>query len=108
MSLWHLPQVALVMKKFEGMVCPTSVSPEEGKKGLFGPAPSPSIERGGNAGFTIGVRTDACLCWSAAMPPAKPMAAIASPLATARARAPSSFEPLLDLRRLARRRRLPD
>jgi hypothetical protein len=41
------------MKKFEGMVWPTFVSAEEGKKGLCGPAPSPSMLTGGSAGFTI-------------------------------------------------------
>ena len=53
MSWWQRPQTALVMKKFAGMVRPTLVSADEGKNGLFGPAPSASIVAGAVAGFTI-------------------------------------------------------
>jgi hypothetical protein len=41
------------MKKFAGIVPPTFVSAEEGKKGLRGPAPSPSMLKGGREGFAI-------------------------------------------------------
>src|SRR6476646_12064490 len=46
MSVWHRPQLALVMKKFAGMVRCTLVSPDEGKKGLDGPRPSSFIDAG--------------------------------------------------------------
>src|SRR5260221_2543998 len=53
MSLWQRPQVWLVMKNVAGMIPPTFVSDEEGKKGLFGPAPSPSMRSGGSVGLTM-------------------------------------------------------
>src|SRR4030095_7309778 len=40
MSEWQRPQLALVMKKFAGMVRCTFVSPDEGKNGLDDPRPS--------------------------------------------------------------------
>src|SRR5947208_1547030 len=46
MSAWHLPQLALVMQKFAGIVRCTFVSPDEGKKGLGGPPPSSFIDVG--------------------------------------------------------------
>src|SRR6185503_17651246 len=53
MSLWHRSHVLLVMKKFAGMIPFTLVFADEGKNGLDGPAPSPSMLRAGDAGFTI-------------------------------------------------------
>src|SRR5262245_42843545 len=53
MSLWQLAHVWLVMKKFDGIVWPTFVFDDEGKNGLFGPAPSPSMLSGGVSGLTI-------------------------------------------------------
>ena len=41
------------MKKLDGIVPPTFVLADEGKNGLAGPPPSPSIVRGGSIGFTI-------------------------------------------------------
>src|SRR4029079_14842660 len=52
MSVWHRPQLSLVMKKFAGMVRCTFVSPDDGKNGLDGPAPSSFID----AGTTDGLR----------------------------------------------------
>ncbi len=63
MSLWQRAQVSLVMKKLAGIVVPVFVSEDEGKKGDFGPAPSPSMLSGGSFGFTIGVPFGAT--WSA-------------------------------------------
>src|SRR6266566_9121544 len=53
MSLWQRPHVALVMKKFDGIVPPTFVRADEGKNGLEGPSPSPSIVGGGSSGLTM-------------------------------------------------------
>ena len=53
MSVWHRPQTGLVMKKLAGMMPPTLVSAEDGKKGLLGPAPSPSMLTGGSTGLTM-------------------------------------------------------
>jgi hypothetical protein len=39
------------MKKLEGMMPPTFVLADEGKKGDFGPPPSPSMEIGVKVGF---------------------------------------------------------
>src|SRR5438477_10905932 len=60
MSVWHRPHIALVMKKSAGIVPPTLVPADEGKNGLVGPPPSPSIASGGSIGFTIRYR--ACHC----------------------------------------------
>src|SRR3954471_20841587 len=57
MSAWHLPQLALVMKKFAGMVRCTFVSPEEGKNGLDGPAPSSFIDTGTIEGLRMTPRS---------------------------------------------------
>src|SRR3954466_8179050 len=46
MSWWHSPQAAESMKKFDGMIPPTLVAAEEGKKGDFGPPPSSVMEVG--------------------------------------------------------------
>jgi hypothetical protein len=53
MSLWHLPHTALVMKKLAGMIVPVLVSAEDGKNGLCGPGPSPSMLSGGCVGLTM-------------------------------------------------------
>src|SRR3954462_15336320 len=53
MSLWHRSQVLLVMKKFAGMIPFTFVFADEGKNGLDGPAPSPSMLSAGDAGLAI-------------------------------------------------------
>ena len=41
------------MKKLAGMMPPTLVWAEEGKNGLFGPPPSPSMVAGTSTGFRI-------------------------------------------------------
>jgi hypothetical protein len=41
------------MKKFDGMIPPTFVFDDDGKNGELGPPPSPSIDNGGDEGFTI-------------------------------------------------------
>ena len=53
MSLWQRPHVWLVMKKLAGMIPLTFVFADEGKNGLEGPAPSPSMLTGGHLGFTM-------------------------------------------------------
>src|ERR1700710_3323732 len=53
MSLWHSPQALESMKKFDGMMPPTLVFADDGKKGDFGPPPSPSMEVGTISGLTM-------------------------------------------------------
>src|SRR5215217_8033787 len=53
MSLWHRSQVLLVMKKLAGMIPLTLVFEDEGKNGLFGPPPSPSMLSGAASGLTM-------------------------------------------------------
>ena len=53
MSRWHRPQVSLVRKKSAGITSPVVVRAEDGKNGLSGPSPSPSIVAGGRTGFTM-------------------------------------------------------
>src|SRR5262252_4969361 len=53
MSWWQWAQLWLVMKNVDGMVPLTFVFDEDGKKGLFGPAPSSSIASGAILGFSI-------------------------------------------------------
>src|SRR3954468_1728173 len=57
MSAWHLPQLALVMKKFAGMVRCTFVSPEDGKNGLDGAPPSSFIDTGTIEGLRMMFRS---------------------------------------------------
>src|SRR3954466_3512210 len=59
MSVWHRPQLALVMKKFAGMVRCTFVSPDEGKNGLGGPPPSSFIDNGTIDGLRMTLRSRA-------------------------------------------------
>src|SRR5690349_12167082 len=67
MSLWQLAHVWLVMKKFDGIVWPTLVFDDDGKNGLFRPAPSASMLSGGLSGFTIrGTARSAIACRPAA------------------------------------------
>src|SRR6266568_520336 len=61
MSLWHSPQRAESMKKFDGMMPPTFVFAEDGKNGDFGPPPSPSIVTGAVSGLTIRSAGDRCV-----------------------------------------------
>jgi hypothetical protein len=63
MSLWHAAHVWLVMKKVDGMVRPTLVFADEGKKGLFGPAPSPSMLIGGVIGLTMRGTSRSAIAW---------------------------------------------
>ena len=44
---------ALVMKKFAGMMPPTFVCDDDGKNGVVGPPPSPSIVTGVSSGLTM-------------------------------------------------------
>ena len=53
MSVWHRPQLSLVMKKLAGMIPRTLVSADDGKKGLEGPRPSSFIDAGTTVGFSI-------------------------------------------------------
>src|SRR4051794_37594280 len=53
MSLWHSPQVAESMKKFDGIIPPTLVFAEDGKNGDCGPPPSPCMVSGGFTGLTM-------------------------------------------------------
>src|SRR5262245_26068284 len=53
MSEWQRPQLALVMKKFAGIVRCTLVSPDDGKNGLPGPRPSSFMLDGTREGFRI-------------------------------------------------------
>ncbi len=53
MSLWHSAQRSESMKKFAGMMPPTFVFADEGKKGLCGPPPSSCIVTGGFAGLMM-------------------------------------------------------
>src|SRR5262245_10132749 len=79
MSRWQRPHVSLVMKKVAGMIPLTLVFADEGKKGLFGPAPSSAIVVGGVTGFTIRCssrhRSDRWLPASAIAPAANSTAA---------------------------------
>src|SRR5215813_11226098 len=59
MSLWHRPHSRLVMKNVEGIIPPTLVSADEGKKGLPGPPPSACMLSGGISGLTILLRSRA-------------------------------------------------
>src|SRR5437016_915274 len=56
MSLWHSPQVAESMKKFDGMMPPTFVFADEGKNGERGPPPSSAIDTGAVAGLAMRVQ----------------------------------------------------
>src|SRR5262245_18931644 len=51
--LWQRPQLSLVMKNVAGMIVRTFVFEDEGKNGLWGPAPSCSMLAGGIAGLSI-------------------------------------------------------
>src|SRR6185437_2689545 len=53
MSEWHRSHDCESMKKSCGTIVPVAVSPELGKNGLFGPAPSPSMLAGAIFGFWI-------------------------------------------------------
>ena len=50
---WHFSQTLLVMKKFAGMIRFTFVFADDGKNGLAGPAPSPSMLVAGEDGLTM-------------------------------------------------------
>src|SRR5438128_3120045 len=53
MSLWHRPQLSLVMKNVAGIVRCTLVSAEDGKNGPRGPPASSAILAGTTAGLRI-------------------------------------------------------
>ena len=53
MSGWQRAHDSLVMKNVAGMTWPVVVLAEDGKNGLRGPSPSPSIEAGGRGGLTM-------------------------------------------------------
>src|SRR6187397_2255673 len=53
MSLWHSPQRAESMKKFDGMMPPTFVFADEGKNGDPGPPPSFSMDSGTSSGLRM-------------------------------------------------------
>jgi hypothetical protein len=54
--------VSEVKKNVDGIVFLEVVSAEDGKKGLCGPPPSPSIFKGGESGFTMRSYFEGYLC----------------------------------------------
>src|SRR5262245_15041660 len=61
MSLWHSPQVSESMKKLAGMMPPTLVFADDGKKGELGPPPSPAIDTGAVAGLAMRAQRTGCV-----------------------------------------------